>query len=503
MGCVMDASLLSEPLPLTEKSGELLLKRPALLMTAVEQSSVAMSISDPHARILYCNPAFQQLTGYSVTELTGCNHRILSSQQTPRHVYRQMWNTILQGLPWSGQLINRRKDGSLYLAELTISPVFGAQGEIEHFLAMHKDISESYVQGQRLRNQMTLLEAVLNNIPAAVLVVDNQHQVLIDNLSYKTLCADCGGRELLSELGYPQQLAMLQSGTPVPLVIHGKTRWFSFGCWALPDVNEEASRYFTATAPPRTLIMITDCSEQRHVVEQQRLEQLRQELNNGKVLTAIRETLDAALVQLNGPLNMLAAALRLDPEGERPGIIPLQAALHEGRSAVQRLKACRPSLDEEPASRWVVDPLLRDLHALYVGRFSGLGELCYLPGEMPLFVYARRKQILSALCLWLDHTLQLCHELLAHYHRPFKLHVQVDAYCRDGWLCLQVDDNIPMQQLRYACAPMLAMNTLGQGMELRLIQALVAHHQGTIDLTVNGGQGSRLIMRLPLFNALL
>ncbi|WP_413652689.1 PAS domain-containing protein, partial [Pantoea sp. B65] len=141
---------------------------PTLFYTVVEQSSVAISLTGPDARIVYANQAFCQLTGYRRDELLGQDHRILASQQTPRELYPQMWHNLAQGQPWSGQLINRKRDHSLYLAEVSISPIVDRHGRLEHYLAMHKDISDRYALEQRLRNNFSLITSVLNNIPVAV-----------------------------------------------------------------------------------------------------------------------------------------------------------------------------------------------------------------------------------------------------------------------------------------------------------------------------------------------
>ncbi|HEU0095647.1 MAG TPA: PAS domain S-box protein, partial [Rhizomicrobium sp.] len=323
-----DASLMEQTVPAAVSAT----LHPGLFYTAVEQSSVAISITDPRARIVYTNLAFRQLTGYGESELTGVNHNILASRQTPKKHYQEMWSAITQGLPWVGQLINQRKNGSLYLAEVSISAVFSADGRIEHFLGMHKDISDSYALMQRLRNQMSLIAAVLNNVPAPVVVLDEHDHIVMDNLAYKTLCADYGGRELLAELGYPANKARLASGARVTLQIGGAARVFGLSIWPLAEVNEEVSRYFSDVAPPRTLVTLIDDSEQQRQRAQQRLEQLKQKLVSGKLLAAIRESLDAAMVQLSGPLNMLAAARRLSPEGlTHPG---LDAAWQEGQQAL-------------------------------------------------------------------------------------------------------------------------------------------------------------------------
>ncbi len=296
-------------------AGALTQQHPGLFFTMVEQASVAISLTDARANIIYANPAFCRQSGYSLAQLLNQNPRLLASSQTPREIYQQMWQTLLQRQPWRGQLINQRRDGGLYLVDIDITPVLNPQGELEHYLAMQRDISVSYTLEQRLRNHMTLMEAVLNNIPAAVVVVDEQDRVVMDNLAYKTYCADCGGKELLVELQVSPRKMGPGAEQILPVVVRGAVRWLSVTCWALPGVSEEASRYFVDSAPARTLVVIADCTQQRQQQEQGRLDRLKQQMTAGKLLAAIRESLDAALIQLNCPINMLAAARRLNGEG--------------------------------------------------------------------------------------------------------------------------------------------------------------------------------------------
>lgn len=208
-------------------AGALTQQHPGLFFTMVEQASVAISLTDASARIIYANPAFCRQTGYSLAQLLNQNPRLLASSQTPREIYQEMWHTLLQRQPWRGQLINQRRDGGLYLVEIDITPVLSPQGELEHYLAMQRDISVSYTLEQRLRNHMTLMEAVLNNIPAAVVVVDEQDRVVMDNLAYKTFCADCGGRELLTELQVSPGRMTPGVEQILPVAIRGAARWLS------------------------------------------------------------------------------------------------------------------------------------------------------------------------------------------------------------------------------------------------------------------------------------
>ena len=80
------------------------------------------------ARIVAVNHAFTEITGYSSEEAVGQNQSLVSNHSMPREFYQDLWQTISQGEPWTGRLINRRKDGSKYLAELSISPVVNASG---------------------------------------------------------------------------------------------------------------------------------------------------------------------------------------------------------------------------------------------------------------------------------------------------------------------------------------------------------------------------------------
>jgi PAS domain S-box-containing protein len=113
-----------------------------LLSTAVEAAANGIVITDRNAQILWVNPAFTRMTGYSRGEVVGQNPRILQSGQTSRELYRAMWSSLLKGEPWHGELVNRNKDGSLHPEEITITPVPMEDAKITHFVAIKQDISE-------------------------------------------------------------------------------------------------------------------------------------------------------------------------------------------------------------------------------------------------------------------------------------------------------------------------------------------------------------------------
>lgn len=113
-----------------------------ILTTAIEQSSVAILLTDIKANIIYVNPAFEKISGYSAEELIGENPRILKSELTPPETYKKMWETISNGGIWNGEQINKRKDGSLYYEDLTITPIYDKANKIKYYLGIKHDITE-------------------------------------------------------------------------------------------------------------------------------------------------------------------------------------------------------------------------------------------------------------------------------------------------------------------------------------------------------------------------
>lgn len=113
----------------------------AQLELAIDQSGEAIVITDPGGRIVYVNPAFERVSGYARDELLGENPRILRSGVIAGRVYEELWRAITNGETWRGLLVNRRKDGSLYEEEATISPVLGTRGETIAYVAVKRDLT--------------------------------------------------------------------------------------------------------------------------------------------------------------------------------------------------------------------------------------------------------------------------------------------------------------------------------------------------------------------------
>jgi len=112
------------------------------LSLAVEQSPVAVIITDLEGRMIYVNRKFCEASGYSLSECLGQNSRILKSGASPPELYQEMWECITSGRIWRGEFHNRRKNGELYWEWEVISPLFDSAGKITHFVGVKEDITE-------------------------------------------------------------------------------------------------------------------------------------------------------------------------------------------------------------------------------------------------------------------------------------------------------------------------------------------------------------------------
>ncbi len=130
-----------------------------LLSTAVEQSPVAVVITDPQGNITYVNHKFTECSGYSAEEAVGQNPRILKSGYTSPADYKKLWDAITEGQTWRGEFHNRKKTGEMYWESALITPIDDTNGTVSHFLAIKEDITERRELENQLQ-QANKLEAI-------------------------------------------------------------------------------------------------------------------------------------------------------------------------------------------------------------------------------------------------------------------------------------------------------------------------------------------------------
>ena len=139
-----------------------------LQATALDTAANSIVITDRAGKIVWANPAFTAMTGYASAEVIGQTPRLIKSGKHDAAFYRHLWQTILSGQTWRGELTNRRKDGSLYHGEQTITPVRSAEGTITNFIGIMNDVTERKRAEEELRATHTQLRQLLEHSPAVI-----------------------------------------------------------------------------------------------------------------------------------------------------------------------------------------------------------------------------------------------------------------------------------------------------------------------------------------------
>jgi PAS domain S-box-containing protein len=197
------------------------------LSGAVDQSPSMVVITDVEGRIEYVNKSFIDTTGYSFEDAVGNTPRLLKSGRTPAGVYARLWQTILTGETWQGELYNRKKGGECYWEAAVIAPIKDTKGRITHFVALKEDISA------RKEAEVELLKR--GQYLAAIVEVERAFSLLQPEEGiYKPILGKLG-RAVGASRVYVFENTCDESGT---LLMNQRAEWLSIGGDVLLDNPE-------------------------------------------------------------------------------------------------------------------------------------------------------------------------------------------------------------------------------------------------------------------------
>jgi PAS domain S-box-containing protein len=162
------------------------------LLLAIEQADEIVVITDNSGSIQYVNPAFEKITGYSAGEAIGENPRLIKSGQNDEASYKNLWDTIFAGNPWTGRLLNKRKDGAAYTAECSISPVKDKNGNVINFVSISRDITNDLElerrisQAQKMESIGNLAGGIAHDFNNLLFPIIGMSELLLEDLPHRS-----------------------------------------------------------------------------------------------------------------------------------------------------------------------------------------------------------------------------------------------------------------------------------------------------------------------------
>jgi diguanylate cyclase (GGDEF)-like protein/PAS domain S-box-containing protein len=171
-----------------------------LLAAALEAAANSIAIADSKGIMVWTNPAFSALSGYSPEEVLGTNGRILKSGLQSEEFYKEMWAAISSGQIWHGELVNRHKDGSMTPEEMTITPVASQTGEISHFIAINQDITERKLAEAALREAKEKYQSIFDDAVVGIFQATSEGKLVNINRAFATMHGYESPQQLLAEM---------------------------------------------------------------------------------------------------------------------------------------------------------------------------------------------------------------------------------------------------------------------------------------------------------------
>ncbi len=487
----------------------------AVFQQVVEQADLAVSITDTQANILYVNPAFSRATGYAPADVVGRNQSLLSHKVTPPAVYQDLWSKISAGGSWSGRLINRRQDGSKYLAELLISPVLGADGNVANYLGLHRDVTELHRLESEVKNQKALIESVVDVAPVVLALLDGEDSVILANQEYRHLTADLGMAEpstvildavrgdLGHGIGVPREGGQAFANIEVRIdrPAGRAPRWFSCsGIWVRRDEGD-ADSFFGHENSIYLLLVAMEITEQRTQQEKARMAALQAMLAETDRVNDLRETLTAAVFQLEGPINVMNSVVgMMGRRGHDPAAGALAEALRAGQSALDTLRAAIPSSTEEMPTSVNLNEALRDVLVLATNRLLAAGiSVSWKPQAVLPAINGYPNRLRGMLKALVDNAAE------AMNTRGWaERELTLSSASRDGMVEIVIDDTgpgVPDNLRLKVFEPFFSTKkTSGShpGTGLSSAQQVAQDHGGMIELDGRPGGGCRVRVVLPL-----
>ena len=483
-----------------------------LQVMAVAAAANAIVITDCDGVIVSVNPAFTRLTGFSADEAIGRTPAILKSGAQAPAMYRDLWATIQAGRVWRGRLVNRRKDGSLYTEEQTITPVAGEAGVVTHFIAVKQDVTEFREVSERLQGRDELFRLLLENALDIITILNADGTIRYESPSVLRILGyephELEGRsafEFMPAEDVQKAIAILDRIRSAPE--QTGTLEFRFrhkdGSWrVLEAIGRNMLDHPMLTG---LLVNSRDVTERRRIEDElasQRAARIQSEklADMGTLLAGVAHELNNPLTVVTGYSSILRESLGDGPLRER-----LDRIVNAAERCVRIVRNFLALARQHPPERQQVRPnqIVREAVELlaYPLRVDNVEVRLELADDLP--------------ALWADpHQLhQVVVNFITNAHHAMhgsassrRLTIRTWFTAAAARVSLAVGDTgpgIPPEILGRIFEPFFTTKPLGQGtgLGLPLCQSIVESHGGTIRADSKPGEGAVFTIELPVVAA--
>jgi nitrogen fixation negative regulator NifL len=471
-----------------------------LLTTALEAAANGIILVDKDGTILWSNPAFSQMTGYTQDEIVGKNPRFLKSGMQDEKLYRNLWDTILAGTVWRGELINRRKDGSLYSEEQIITPVFDQKGDITNFISIRQDITEHKRAEDALRKSEEQYRSLVIATAQIVWQTDADGEVVEDNPIWRGFTGqsleEFSGRGWINALHPADQERVAEiwshsviTKTPYETecrIINHRGEYNDFSVRGVPIIDKDGEIVsWVGTC--------TDITDKKNYENQ---------LVQAEKHAAIGRMVGSVTHEINNPLQTIKNCLYLikqDTGSDSPNKEPLEMAVSETQrlsNIVGQLRQLyRPQSVQAMQSQELMG-IIEEVHSLLIPHLNNSQVVWQpLPGVGHYSISCIRDQMIEVflnICMNAIEAMQPDGGTISVNMVPSTDKTQVGVIFSDS------GPGIKPEILHHIFEPFITTKEFGLGLGLSICYGIVQKHSGQITVESQPGQGTSFTIWLPI-----
>jgi nitrogen fixation negative regulator NifL len=474
-------------------------KQLVLLTTALEAAANGIILVDKDGTIMWSNPAFSRMTGYSKREIVGKNPRILNSGKQDKEFFRNLWETILAGKVWRGELINRRKNGSLYYEEQIITPVIDQNGKITNFISIRQDITEHKKAEDALRKSEEQYRSLVIATAQIVWQTNAVGEVVEDNLLWREFTGqtleEFIGRGWINVLHPADQERVsavwahsveTKSTYETEYRIRNHSGEFTyFAVRGVPIMDKDGNiSSWVGTC--------TDITEKKNYESQ---------LIQAEKHAAIGRMVGSVTHEINNPLQTIKNCLyliRQDFESVPTSKVPLEMALSETQrlsNIVGQLRQLYRPQDAQTMHSHELLSIIEEVHSLILPHLNNSRVVWQpLPGLESCSIRCVKDQIIE---VFLNLTLNAIEAMQTSGGILSVNMVQSSDMARVGVIISDNGPGIKPEILPHIFEPFTTTKEYGLGLGLSICYGIIQKHGGQITVDSQPGEGTSFIVWLP------